>query len=329
MNHEAVTIRPAVFGDLKGITELARCGALDALPENESPANGFLVSGLSFTDYRDLLDRAEFFYVAHLGQELAGYLIAYSYSDLLRDDEWLSSQLAEVLDDFTIVKQVFISKNFRNQGIASALYGRVLAVSGSTNVVALVVAQPRNRASSHLHRKLGFAPATSVTPLDGLPRTVWVRLPRDSRMFQQQLLLAIDLYKHDDRLNWQKLNNFFYVTVGLVALCGLSLGFKDGSKNVVLLLTTLLGAASALAFTVTLSAGVFYLQYRKKAIKVLERLVELRGCPAVLFGRKGTTPRKGGILAKSPSNYVLVGIPAIALTGWTCGILAVCMNMVT
>ena len=50
---------------------------------------------------------------------------------------------------------------------------------------------------------------------------VWVwRKPREA-ILHVQYEVAVDLYKHEDNLNWQKLNNLFYITAGLAAAIGL------------------------------------------------------------------------------------------------------------
>jgi GNAT superfamily N-acetyltransferase len=307
MDQKEIEIRPAMSGDLKGILELAESRSLDATSRKDAIANGFLVSGYGPAEYQRLLERAEYFYVALVQEELAGFLVAYG-RDRIQEDEWLSVRLGDFFDDFTVIKQVCVSPRHTGRGIATQLYNRVIERNADLNVVSAVVTDPENRPSTGLHRKLGFRPVISITPPDGRPRTVWVRPPRSSRMLEQQLRLAIDLYKHEDLLNWQKLNNFFYVTVGLVALCGISLGIKDGaSKSLILLLTGILGTGSAVAFSITLVTGVFYLQYRKEAVKHLEHLAEMRGGSIVLFGRKGIPPRRSALPARSPSNYVGTG----------------------
>ncbi|WP_143232588.1 GNAT family N-acetyltransferase [Actinoplanes regularis] len=316
MGSEEVEIRPAMSDDLQEILELARSRALDVTPRESAMTDGFLVSDFDIGDYRRLLERAEYFYVVRVQKRLAGFVIAYG-KDRVQGDEWLNVRLGDFFDDFIVIKQVCVSLGHAGQGIASLLYNRVIDRNPDINIAAAVVTDPENRPSTGLHRKLGFRPAISMTPPDGLPRTVWVRLPRSTRMLEQQLHLAVDLYKHEDLLNWQKLNNFFYVTVGLAALCGISLGLKNNDlQPLILLLTSLLGMVSAVAFSVTLGAGVFYLQWRKEAIAHLERVAEMKGGTVVLFGRKGIGRRRLAILAKSPSNYVLRGIPAFIGAGW-------------
>ena len=57
---------------------------------------------------------------------------------------------------------------------------------------------------------------------------VWVwRKPREA-ILHVQYEVAVDLYKHEDNLNWQKLNNLFYITAGLAAAMAFSLG-KEGA----------------------------------------------------------------------------------------------------
>jgi hypothetical protein len=97
------------------------------------------------------------------------------------------------------------------------LYEHVISRVHDVPIVAAVVVDPPNVPSVALHRKFGFQPTVTLIPPDGLPRMVWVHREKEPDLLREQLGLAIDLYKHEDLLNWSKLNNLFYVTVGLVA----------------------------------------------------------------------------------------------------------------
>ena len=205
-----ILIRPAQESDISSMLKIAQQRALQGSQENASK-NGFLVSNFSRDDYCELLQRAEYFYVAAIHSEVVGFVIAYS-RDRIGEDEWLNMQMIDNFHNFTVIKQVGVSKAHSGKSIATRLYARILERAGSGTVVAAVVSDPPNRPSEALHRKMGFQPVTTLTPPDGIPRTVWVRQPVDTKLLESQLSMALDLYKHEDILNWQKLNNFFYIS---------------------------------------------------------------------------------------------------------------------
>ncbi|WP_370420767.1 GNAT family N-acetyltransferase [Streptomyces sp. QH1-20] len=158
---------------------------------------------------------------------MLGFLLAYS-DERLEPEEWLNHRIKTALGSFLVIKQVCVSRNAARKGVASRLYHHVLEQWPGSPVIAAVVSEPYNEASSQFHRKLGFEELTRLTPPDGRQRTAWVRRkPRES-MLQIQYAVAVDLYKHEDTTNWHKLNSFFCITAGMAAAVAVTLG-KDGA----------------------------------------------------------------------------------------------------
>lgn len=42
--------------------------------------------------------------------------------------------------------------------------------------------------------------------------------PKDTKILVEQYKIAVELYLHEDTLNWAKLNHLFYINVGLLAV---------------------------------------------------------------------------------------------------------------
>ena len=125
--------------------------------------------------------------------------------------------------------------------------------------------------------------------------------------------MALDLYKHEDILNWQKLNNFFYISAGLLALCGFSLNQDTQHRRIILVSASIVGIIISLAFFIMLRAGVSYLQSRKTAVAFLERnLLNQRG-DTIFYGRDISMKKQ---LQRSPTTIVLQQIPLIGAIGW-------------
>jgi ribosomal protein S18 acetylase RimI-like enzyme len=312
----AITVRTAQTADLARIVAIAEARALSSTDIRVAPSQGFLVSGYSRDDYAELLERAEYFYVAVDGEEILGFVVAYG-RERVGEDEWLNREMSLYFPNFTVIKQVATAPAASNRGVGALLYQRVLERNLQVPVIAAVVAEPPNRASTALHQKHGFRPVADITPPDGLPRTVWVKLPDDVRILEEQLRLAADLYKHEDLLNWQKLNNFLYVSAGLVALCGLALSnTATATRDIILVLTGMLGLIVSAAFFVMLSVGVLYLHRRKDALAYLERSYVLHKSVPIFLGPPGTNPSEMHRLRRSPSSLVLRTLPLVAGIGW-------------
>lgn len=168
-----VIIRPAELRDLAAVQEIARERSLEALDEVQAESGGFLVSRYGLEEYKELLRRVDHFLVAEEDGTVTAFMVAYG-SDRLQPDEWLNRQVSTVLPDFIVVKQVATRPDCAGRGLGTALYEEVLTLAGERRVVAAIVTEPHNPASEALHRKLGFEPLLSLTPPDGLPRTVWI-----------------------------------------------------------------------------------------------------------------------------------------------------------
>lgn len=160
-------------------------------------------------------------------------------------------------------------------GVASRLHHHVLEQWTASPVNAAVVREPCNEASAGFHRKLDFDEPTRSTPPDGGRRMVWVaRKPREG-LLQSQYQVAVDLYKHEDNTDWQKLNDFLYVTAGLAAALGFTFGADkesvspDDARHLAVAVC-LVGLASALAFAQALRFGRRHLSARKRSATELE-----------------------------------------------------------
>ncbi|MEB3966076.1 GNAT family N-acetyltransferase [Streptomyces kunmingensis] len=304
---------------LDAIVALAEERRLDPRDPQAGRA-GFLVSDYTRDDYRERLSSAEHFWVAVKGPDVLGYLLAYSDARI-GPDEWLNHRIKTTLGAFLVIKQICVSRSAARSGVASRLYHHVLEQWQSSPVIAAVVSVPFNEASTLFHRKLGFEELTRLTPPDGKERMVWVwRKPREA-MLQAQYGVAIDLYKHEDVLNWNKLNNFFYITAGLAAALGFTLGQRAdpssstaGIADTLAIVISVIGLGSAVAFTQMLRFGRRYLGARKNAAMELEEHLSWHGGQRIV-GREASM-QGNGWLKQSPTGLIMMLLPALVSLCW-------------
>ncbi|WP_234431127.1 GNAT family N-acetyltransferase [Streptomyces sp. NRRL F-5053] len=154
---EQVEIVRAGEEHLQQIVRLAESRNLSTTDRTDTGATegGFLVSAYTEADYRARLGTAEQFYVAVKGGEVLAFLLAYT-SDQLEPDEWLNHRIKITLGGFLVIKQVCVARGAARLGIGSMLYYRVLEHWQESPVIAAVVNDPPNEASSRFHHKLGF-----------------------------------------------------------------------------------------------------------------------------------------------------------------------------
>lgn len=301
------------------IAALAAARGLDRAPDPSAAVrDGFLVSDYTEDTYRQRLTTAEHFYVALKGDDLVGFILAYSDAHLA-PDEWLNRRIRTGLGSFLVIKQICVAGDAARRGIASHLYHHVLDQWTTSPVVAAVVADPPNHASTAFHRKLGFQTLTELTPPDGRLRKVWIwhRKPREG-ILQAQYAVAVDLYKHEDNTNWNKLNNFFYITAALAAAIGFIFAGDSqapGRLNAGLaMVIAVIGLGSSLAFSQMLRWGRRYLLARKAAVMELEEMLAWQGGTRIV-GREVTDPGNSW-LRSSPTGLIMMLLPVLVAVCW-------------
>jgi predicted GNAT superfamily acetyltransferase len=277
---------------------------------------GFLVSAYAETEYRVRVETAEHFYVAVKGGQVLAFLMAYS-SGRVEPDEWLNRRIKTALGSFLVIKQICVAREEARTGIASMLYYHILDQWDESPVIAAVVNDPPNDASARFHRKLGFQELTRLTPPDGMRRVVWVwRKPREA-ILHAQYQVAVDLYKHEDNLNWQKLNNFFYITAGLAAATAFFLG-KEGAGGTLgkglSIIIAIIGVGVSLGFSLMLRFGRQYLLARKEAVIELEEYMAWHGGEQIV--NRGTDDPGSAYLKISPTGVIMVLLPVLVAVCW-------------
>lgn len=315
-----IEVRPATLEDVDAIVELAASRSLAAVGGDQATSDGFLVSDLERAEYEHRIQESRYFYVATDDHRIVGFLMAYT-SEQLRGDEWLNRRVLATLGAFTVIKQVCVARSHARQGVGSRLYHELLVGHPREPVVAAVVNEPRNEASNNFHRKLGFEELTSLTPPDGRHRLVFVMREARLDVLLGQYGTAIDLYKHEDLLNWQKLNNFFYITTGLAAAFAFILGdvVKDDlARKALTLGVSALGATSSLAFLITLYFGRKYMQARKATVIRFEEHIAWHGGQRIVGSAGGDPQNKW--LSFSPTGLVMMAVPTVGLVIWTVAI---------
>jgi ribosomal protein S18 acetylase RimI-like enzyme len=269
---DEVVIRAARTNDIPDIVAIAEHWQLGA--DSRPDTAGFLVSGYGAAQYVELLTRARQFLVAVQGSKVNGFLVAYT-DQAIKPDEILNLQVARELGPLIVIKQIAVAPGQRRQGIGRLLYERALSEAGDKPVIAVVVSDPPNVSSVRFHYAMGFEPYRTFSDLDGHERTVWLYRSRSPLLQLAQYQYAVDLYKHEDGLNWHKLNNLFYLSAALFTAYGVLLTVDSNASgfdrvDVLLFGVCMLGLAGTLAFELALTAGVYYVDARKTVVTRLE-----------------------------------------------------------
>ena len=146
------------------------------------------------------------------------------------------------------------------------------------------------------------------------------------QILMTQYQIAIELYKHEDELNWKKLNHFFYITAALLGLIGL-VGKGEFSESIswispykFTVVVCFAGVLMSIGFSVALIYGVKYMHNRRDKAKVIEKkLLDIGGGHVLLEKDQ----KEQHYLKKSPTNIVLIFLPVLFTLIWGIGIVLV------
>ena len=141
----------------------------------------------------------------------------------------------------------------------------------------------------------------------------------DPAILKSQYEIAVDLYKHEDELNWKKLYNLFYVTGALLFILGfISESIKTFPNDIdpsILFIISLAGVLISLSFAIAIWFGVTYLMARKAKVIEIEQKLQASG-GILIVGDIGKSQPQEDILRKSPTTYILKFIPIAVTIGW-------------
>lgn len=138
-------------------------------------------------------------------------------------------------------------------------------------------------------------------------------------ILKSQYAIAVDLYKHEDNLIWNKLYNLFYVTGGLfLILSFISKSietFPNDIDHSMLGVISVVGVLISLSFAIVIWSGVIYLSARKKKVVEIEQELEDLGGISIV-GDVDVSQREQRILKVSPTTIILKFIPFAFAFGW-------------
>ena len=146
----------------------------------------------------------------------------------------------------------------------------------------------------------------------------------------EQYKIAVELYKHEDNLNWTKLNHLFYINAGLWAVVGFIIQFggaENGSLPInfrfFMVMVSLIGMIISGALGVALWFGVRYMHNRKRAVILIEETLVHHGGEYIVSPSSGA-PEERGILGRSPTTWVLKSVPIVFFIVW---LVVLCINI--
>ncbi|TNC82996.1 MAG: hypothetical protein C9356_00680 [Oleiphilus sp.] len=331
----AIEIRPAKREDLPSVLAIAQSRSLASQDTDSASQSGFLVSGFSMAAYEHYLSAARYFYVADNAGEIQGFLLAYD-SEAISPDETLNTLLRyNLIDPFVLIKQICVADGAGGQGIASGLYSHLFKSADTPRFAASVVIEPYNHASVSFHERRGFQKLCDIVPSedpDGLRRLrgVWFRdlqstslpnqrwIPVDS-VNEQTLLMekqhaAIQLYNHEDNLNWTKFGMLITFMMALLAAADYLLKQPGGfTYQALTLLVVIMGYSINLMFYQKIKSGLKFMNHHKASVNVLDdHLMRLN--PNL---RRLVKNGDSQISGKSVTSAWMEWIPKISVGIWT------------
>ena len=326
-----IHISPVSKQDIPAISDLQ---AELLLKNTNKPEKGFLVSGYTEEDYQNFIDHYDFFYKATIDDKIVGCIMAFNSENILEEDETNQMLKFCAKKEFVLIKQVFVSRKYAKNGIASLLYQHLAEQAQSDRaLLAVIVAEPLNVASCKFHQKMNFIEYLRFTPKedkDGMirQRSAWIHLPHKESLLMDyvrltnikseantgEILLArstqmTDLYTHEDNLNWTKLGMQITLLFALTAAFGFFYQ-RSITKNAfpVLLPFALWGGIINYVFYLKIKSGLKFMTEHKNNLIRLDKVIRFY-YPLVkpLFPGNSIISQKSKTLKLMP-NVSLFGI---------------------
>ncbi|MES9970520.1 MAG: hypothetical protein ABW092_10845 [Candidatus Thiodiazotropha sp.] len=142
-------------------------------------------------------------------------------------------------------------------------------------------------------------------------------LPKDDdttvNVLINQLYIAVDLYKHEDSLNWSKVSHLLYMTGGLGALLSFlvknKVDFIDTQTDPIFLVC-IFGILTSFGFLIAIGSGLIYMSNKKKVVRELDRMLDSYGGVAILGVTDDINNSNNAISKKhSPTVLILLAFP--------------------
>ena len=138
---------------------------------------------------------------------------------------------------------------------------------------------------------------------------------------QEHYRVAMELYRHEDDLNWRKLHNMFYVNAGLFAIVGFLVKVEDAEIIKILVnsdpvrVVAFIGAVVSIGFAVAIICGVHYMLNRKDTVTLIEDELYNHGLEKIVSRsyRQGFWNRLYRI---SWTTYMLRVMPVVFFLAW-------------
>lgn len=328
-------IRKAQEQDLTAIMAIANERSLARMEGSASATqNGFLVSSFTLEDYQYYLSSAEYFFVAEAAGNILGFVLAYE-SQGIQAGETLNTLLkSNIVEPFVLIKQICVSKASGKHGIASRLYRQLFEQARTPRFSAAVVIEPYNDASVLFHERHGFQKLCNIMPpadADGIHRLrgVWFRdleskeLPTlrwtgNDTELEQTLLVekqhaAIQLYNHEDNLNWTKFGLLISFMMALLAAVDYLLKQNNQNGHIILVfLVIVMGFSINLMFYQKIKSGLKFMMFHKQSVNALDtRLARLNpNLPKLI--QNGDQQISG----KSVTSFWMEWVPGISMGIW-------------
>jgi hypothetical protein len=142
------------------------------------------------------------------------------------------------------------------------------------------------------------------------------------RILRQQYQIAMDLYKHEDLLNWNKLYNFFYITAGLLAILGYVMKGDAGKCTpkgdefcCMVAIVSFLGCVMSAAFWGVLYSGVRYMHNRKDTVMEIEQILMKHGAKD-LVSNVNLPAEERKLFKRALTAKILRKLPLFMLVVW-------------
>ena len=138
-------------------------------------------------------------------------------------------------------------------------------------------------------------------------------------LVMQQYCNVVDLYKHEDDLNWRKLSHLFYVNASIWIVIGFIIQYTPynwffiNNEHFLYNLLSVIGIIICTVFGVAIWNGLVCLKTRKAQMRDIEEAFFNDNDALLLFSKTNKHNNMKNIV---PTSYVLIGAPIAIIVIW-------------
>jgi len=314
-------IRKANIKDIDVIYQISKDTMLNMKGKRQSK-NISLETDSSKEYYEKQLNKDSLFYVSEIDGNVIAFLLAFNREDI--DELTTMIKTIDKLSEkpYIFIKQFYIDKKYIRKGYGTELYEYFL-LNNKKDIFSSIASEPKNKALINFYCEIGFNCVLTQTQEENRRKAIYYRKYENNYCNDHNFIFknydnAMEMYRHEDNLNWTKINHLLVINTALIGFLGLVIANigKITTENLIIafiiILFSIFGITANILFYIAIKSGILYLQNRKEQTATIERIIKNMGGVEIV----GSKQRDDKRFIRSNTITVMSIIPIVLIIIW-------------